>query len=428
MPPLAEPGAPFVMLVQNLVFTGDVGTSLRLDHVLRAMAHRGAELNPRRFSAVVIRAHMNAGIAEENLLGDLGPKTVQLSEAAKWCGETGPFLPPAMTDVRQQELRPTVLCRKRLARIAMLLFRTGNVVCTGGRTLAQARYVLASVAATLRSIGYPDARIVRMNIRNMVGCAQLPCRINRERLAREIPEYATFDKEQFPGVTLKNHPLTKPMTLLIFDSGRVVVTGTRSKACADAALARILPLLVHFSVDTPEGTPMPNIVPDDYAPLDVRAPWPEMVASRVAYDAFGVPPDASLRDIERRWRVRMREVHPDKNPDIIEGTPDHNVLLSETHYVNDLYDLLRDPAKRSHYNRTGLGLPAPPAQRWTRQGATVHSAEDATAVDDASATAVIPPLPDSDIETDDDSNDAEAVETLIADILTEPGNVSEDDE
>lgn len=300
------------MSVQNLVFTAVLGTLVRLRHVALALAKCGAELNQKRFSAVILRTHLSA-------------KSGPLDE-----------------DILLQQLRPVSVVRPRLDKIAVLIFRNGNLVCTGAKTFAQARYMLLRTAQQLRDIGYADAQIVRMNIRNMVGRAQLPCRIDRGRMAREIPAFATFDPAHFPGVSIK-HPLTRPITLLVFDSGRVVVTGTRSKALADAALARIKPLLVHFDVNTPPGVPVPDIA------------WPGDVADTALYDTLGVGPTATMGEIASAFRKKALRLHPDKNTHLTVGSEERTQVDVEYKRVSAAYEVLSDPAKRETYDITGEG-------------------------------------------------------------------------
>lgn len=313
MPMLPSPDAPFEMSTQNLVFTAVLGTSVRLKHVTAALAHCGAELNQKRFSAVILRTHQSARAG------------------------------PLDEDRLLQQLRPVEVVRPKLSKIAILIFRNGNLVCTGAKTFAHARYMLARTAQQLREIGYTKAAIVRMNIRNMVGRAQLPCRIDRERMAREMPAFATYDPERFPGVSVK-HPATRPITLLIFDSGRVVVTGTCSKPLADAALTRMKPLLMHFAVGTPEDEPMPMIVRTD------------TVADATLYDILEISPNASMKDLKKAFHTKARVYHPDKNPDLVPGTTPYrqNELIYKR--LDAAYGLLSDREKRDLYDKTGEGV------------------------------------------------------------------------
>ena len=67
------------------------------------------------------------------------------------------------------------------------------------------------------------------------------------------------------------------------------------------------------------------------------------------YDVLGVEQNADLDAIRRAWRVKVRLLHPDKH----QGSP-HDVqaeAASETLRVNRAWDTLRDPEKRSDYDR-----------------------------------------------------------------------------
>ena len=380
MPPLALWDAPLEMSVQNLVFTGVLGASVRLPHVASALARHGAELNQKRFSAVIMRIHMNVRETDYE-------------------------------DVMLQQLQPVELVRPRLMKIAVLIFRNGNLVCTGAKTFAAARYMLLRTAENLRAIGYADARIVRMNVRNMVGRAQLPCRIDRERMARELSAFVNYDPEQFPGAVVR-HPMTRPITLLVFDSGRVVVTGTKCKARADAALARIKPLLVHFDVNTPPGTPLPIIS------------WSEETRDRSLYDLLGVEPDSNMKEIRASFRVRARQLHPDKNLHLKPGTAAYNRNLSLYKRTDTAYQILNDPELRDRYDRTGEGRDEGGADAAPAGG----SGDDDDGDDGAAAAAAADAAVDmSDVDAEADmEEDVSDVDLAMA--LEEMLHMSDDDE
>eukprot|EP00921_Rhytidocystis_pertsovi_P002708 GHVQ01004624.1.p2 GENE.GHVQ01004624.1~~GHVQ01004624.1.p2 ORF type:complete len:135 (+),score=19.80 GHVQ01004624.1:173-577(+) len=63
------------------------------------------------------------------------------------------------------------------------------------------------------------------------------------------------------------------------------------------------------------------------------------------YDILGITPDASQKDITRAYRVRARQLHPDKNKE--DTAHEHFTQLQKA------YDILKDDTKRKLYDATG---------------------------------------------------------------------------
>lgn len=74
-----------------------------------------------------------------------------------------------------------------------------------------------------------------------------------------------------------------------------------------------------------------------------------MPATRDYYEVLGVPRDASADDIKKAFRSRARDVHPD--------TSDHENAEELFKELNEAYEVLSDPDKRSSYDRFGTATP-----------------------------------------------------------------------
>ena len=79
---------------------------------------------------------------------------------------------------------------------------------------------------------------------NVVGCCACGFLVRLESLAHFKPEFCSYEPELFPGLIYR---MRKPkVVLLIFVSGKVVLTGAHSKADNDKSFELIWPILQRF--------------------------------------------------------------------------------------------------------------------------------------------------------------------------------------
>ena len=64
------------------------------------------------------------------------------------------------------------------------------------------------------------------------------------------------------------------------------------------------------------------------------------------YELLGLSRDAALEEIKKRYRKLAFKYHPDRN----EGSKEAEELFKQ---VTEAYEVLRDPEKRSMYDRYG---------------------------------------------------------------------------
>jgi len=78
----------------------------------------------------------------------------------------------------------------------------------------------------------------------MVGKADVKFPIKLEGLAMAHQQFAQYEPELFPGLVYR---MAQPkVVILVFVSGKLVLTGARKKEDIDTAFERIYPILTEF--------------------------------------------------------------------------------------------------------------------------------------------------------------------------------------
>jgi transcription initiation factor TFIID TATA-box-binding protein len=181
--------------VQNVVSTVNLGCQLNLKEI--ALKARNAEYNPRRFAAVVMR------IRE--------PKTTAL------------------------------------------IFHSGRMVCTGAKSEEDSRLASRKYARIIQKLGF-NPKFTEFKIQNVVASCDVGFPIKLENLSFAHSQFARYEPELFPGLVYR---MMKPkIVLLIFVSGKIVLTGAKHRKEIDEAFDNIYPILLDYKKDS--TAPKPN--------------------------------------------------------------------------------------------------------------------------------------------------------------------------
>jgi len=191
--PAATPGATaqgtsasgIIPTLQNIVAT--VNLDCRLDLKTIALHARNAEYNPKRFAAVIMR------IRE--------PKTTAL------------------------------------------IFASGKMVVTGAKSEDDSKLASRKYARIIQKLGF-NAKFTDFKIQNIVGSCDIKFPIRLEGLASRHHNFSSYEPELFPGLIYR---MIKPkIVLLIFVSGKIVLTGAKVREEIYHAFEAIYPVLQDF--------------------------------------------------------------------------------------------------------------------------------------------------------------------------------------
>jgi transcription initiation factor TFIID TATA-box-binding protein len=133
---------------------------------------------------------------------------------------------------------PGLVLRTKEPKAAALVFRSGKVVCTGSKSVEDARRAVKQVVRIIGSLGIPVIEEPDVKVQNIVASADLGVDLNLNAIAIGLGlENIEYEPEQFPGLVYR---LDKPrVVVLIFGSGKMVVTGGKDPEDARKAVERI---------------------------------------------------------------------------------------------------------------------------------------------------------------------------------------------
>jgi len=171
--------------LQNVVAT--VNLVCRLDLKTIAMQARNAEYNPKRFSAVIMRI--------------------------------------------------------REPKATALIFASGKMVVTGAKSEDDSRLAARKFARVIQKLGF-DTKFTEFKVQNIVGSCDVHFPIRLEGLVYDHGHFSSYEPELFPGLIYR---MADPkVVLLIFVSGKLVLTGAKVRGEIYRAFNTIYPVLCQY--------------------------------------------------------------------------------------------------------------------------------------------------------------------------------------
>jgi transcription initiation factor TFIID TATA-box-binding protein len=134
---------------------------------------------------------------------------------------------------------PGLVYRTQEPKAAALIFRSGKIVCTGAKSIADVHTALDIIFGKLRELGIPVEDTPEITVQNIVSSADLSHSLNLNALAIGLGlEDVEYEPEQFPGLVYR---MADPeVVILLFGSGKVVITGGKTVDDASGAVEQIV--------------------------------------------------------------------------------------------------------------------------------------------------------------------------------------------
>jgi transcription initiation factor TFIID TATA-box-binding protein len=133
---------------------------------------------------------------------------------------------------------PGLIFRMQEPRTAILLFHSGKVVCTGGKSWGQVDASVRIMSGLLRKAGHRVVKSPKIQIQNIVATSDLGSQLNLNQVAVSLGlDRVEYEPEQFPGLVCR---MKEPrVVILLFGSGKLVCTGARRPSDVSLAVKNI---------------------------------------------------------------------------------------------------------------------------------------------------------------------------------------------
>jgi len=118
-----------------------------------------------------------------------------------------------------------------------LIFSSGNIVCTGARSLEKVDESIKKIIESLEKIGIKIKIKPKINVQNIVASGSIGMDLNLNTLAMKL-DNTEYEPEQFPGLVYKL--MEAKATFLLFSNGKIVCTGTKSEEMVHKAVDMLL--------------------------------------------------------------------------------------------------------------------------------------------------------------------------------------------
>ena len=134
---------------------------------------------------------------------------------------------------------PGLVIRVKDPKTSALIFSSGNVVCTGARTINDVHLSLKKIIKALEKIKVKISIVPEIKIQNIVASGEIGMVLNLNMLAMRLNNIE-YEPEQFPGLVYKLMSQEVKATFLLFSNGKIVCTGTKSEEEVHKAVAKLI--------------------------------------------------------------------------------------------------------------------------------------------------------------------------------------------
>ena len=147
--------------------------------------------------------------------------------------------------IRNAEYNPrkcnAVILRLKTPKATIMIYSHGKLLVTGSKSENDALRSARKVCKLLNKCGYSDITLADFRIENIVASTDVLFPIRLEGIANEHRSYASYEPELFSGLVFR---MFKPrLSILVFVTGKVVITGAKNIDEVYEAFQNLFPVL-----------------------------------------------------------------------------------------------------------------------------------------------------------------------------------------
>lgn len=135
---------------------------------------------------------------------------------------------------------PAAIMRIKNPKATALVFRSGKLICIGAKSIEESKNAARKFGRRIQKAGF-HTTFNDFKIHNIVGNSMVNTKLNLDKIYNEHISQCYYDPRSFPGLTFC---LKSPkISILVFQSGKIVLTGAKSISDINLAYHKIVPLL-----------------------------------------------------------------------------------------------------------------------------------------------------------------------------------------
>lgn len=153
--------------------------------------------------------------------------------------------------IRNAEYNPkkvnTLIIRIKKPNCTALIFRNGRIMLTGTKNAKDSLYGCKKIAKLIKRITNTNIKLKNFKIENIIASASCNIPVRLESLAQDHKGYCNYEPELFAGLVYRYKPSTKlKAVILIFVSGKIIITGCKSEKMLYLVFQDIYNVLVQY--------------------------------------------------------------------------------------------------------------------------------------------------------------------------------------